>query len=124
MLAAAGQAAACLRTGNRVTSATHTSNGTDQYAYDPANRRVWKNTPQGQRTHFYGVDGTRMGSYGGGSGGPFNGDWDNVNVYFAGEQVWQEEVGGTVAVWCWTGWGQWCRGTTRARSTFRTARRR
>jgi RHS repeat-associated protein len=44
---------------NRITRATHQTNGIDEYGYDPANQRVLKN---GEVT-YYGVDGKRMGRY-------------------------------------------------------------
>jgi uncharacterized protein RhaS with RHS repeats len=44
---------------NRITRATHQTNGVDEYGYDPANQRVLKN---GEVT-YYGVDGKRMGRY-------------------------------------------------------------
>ncbi len=45
---------------NRLKQATHSVNGTDQYAYDPSNRRVWKNDSLGEKVYFYGVDGLRL----------------------------------------------------------------
>jgi RHS repeat-associated protein len=75
---------------NRLITATHTSNGTDQYRYDPSNRRVWKKKPDGtQETYFYGLDGRKLGTYSGGTAGtPFA--TVHTNVYFAGKLIWAE----------------------------------
>lgn len=55
---------------NRLVRATHWVNGTDEYAYDPAHRRVWKRNAGGvEETHFYGPDGRRLGVYYGLQGG-------------------------------------------------------
>ena len=48
---------------NRLVQATHSYNGTDQYVYDPANRRVWKQEPTRELIYFYGVDGTLLTTY-------------------------------------------------------------
>jgi YD repeat-containing protein len=77
---------------NRLTQVTHSSNGTDQYRYDPSNRRVWKKKPNGtEQTYFYGIDGRKLGTYSGTS------SFTTVhqNVYFAGKLIWTE---GAVAV--------------------------
>jgi RHS repeat-associated protein len=75
---------------NRLITATHASNGTDQYRYDPSNRRVWKKKPDGtQETYFYGLDGRKLGTYSGGAAGtPFA--TVHTNVHFAGKLIWAE----------------------------------
>jgi RHS repeat-associated protein len=77
---------------NRLIKAIHNSNGTDEYRYDPANKRVWKKKPNGQEeTYFYGVNGEKLGTYSGSSG-----FWMvHTNLYFAGKLIRAE---GQVAV--------------------------
>jgi len=49
---------------NRVVQATHSSNGTDKYVYDPSNQRIWKKKPDGsERFTLFGLQGERLVSY-------------------------------------------------------------
>jgi RHS repeat-associated protein len=83
---------------NRMIQATHSANGTEWYAYDPANRRTEKGAggeEYGDK-YLYGVDGTLLGTYGR-TNGPFRGDSWDVNVYFAGKQIWQKYSNGSWA---------------------------
>jgi len=69
---------------NRLTQVTHSANGTDQYAYDPWNRRVWKHKPVGAAVvSFYGIEGRELGTYTC-VGGHCERD-GKTNVYFAGK---------------------------------------
>ena len=74
---------------NRLIEATHSSNGTDYYQYDPWNRRVWKKKPSGpEETYFYGVDGKKLGTYGGGSS---SFSTRSEDVWFAGRPIQAED---------------------------------
>ena len=71
---------------NRLVQATDTTNGTDQYGYDPAGRRVWKHQGDFDYVSFYSVDGTVLGTYLD-TGAGFGYGEGGLNVYFAGKLV-------------------------------------
>jgi RHS repeat-associated protein len=71
----------------------HNVNGTDEYAYDPANRRIWKRGVNGiEELHLYGIAGERLATYQLTYANP---DWSvslrTRNVYFAGRLVQMRE---------------------------------
>jgi len=79
---------------NRMTQATHTLNGTEQYGYSPDNKRIWKKKPDGsEEIYFYGVDRRKLGSY-----QPSYPQFTLIskNVYFAGKLI--QSQGGAVMV--------------------------
>src|SRR5262249_27169267 len=59
-----GQFTAGYDVANRLVTYTPTSGGTESYAYDPENLRVWKKTASGQEYfYFYGAQGERLGIF-------------------------------------------------------------
>jgi RHS repeat-associated protein len=80
---------------NRLIKATNNSGQTDEYRYDPANKRIWKKKPLGQtweeETYFYGVNGEKLGTYVGTTSFGVR----HTNLYFGGKLIRAE---GQVAV--------------------------
>jgi RHS repeat-associated protein len=79
---------------NRVTRAVHNVNGTDEYAYDPANKRIWKRSVNGiEELHLYGIAGERLATYQLTWSGGWSASLRTRNVYFAGRLIQMREGG-------------------------------
>jgi RHS repeat-associated protein len=77
----------------------HNVNGTDEYAYDPANKRIWKRSLSGiEELHLYGIGGERLATYQLTWGGSWSVSLRTRNVYFVGRLVQMREAGSNYEV--------------------------